>query len=246
MSNNIGQYSDSKFSKSEVLGEEVYDTEYVPFVIKWGQRTNIGGAILSFLPALLLLFVFKIKPSLGPLTQATVAQLSASFAYYFVDPIAFFPVLGLTGTYMAFLTGNISNLRLPCAINALESAGVKPGTKKASIISTLGIASSVVVNTTMLTIGVFVGAKVIGLLPPAATAALKYLVPAIFGAVFVQLSFYDPKIGIIAISIAVVMTIIYRLGLLAFFPGDPSYVITLASVFGTIFVSKTLHSKGKL
>lgn len=235
-----------KTNINEALGEEIYDKEYVPYVIKWGQRTNIGGAILSFLPAILLLVVFKIKPSFTPLLQATVAQLSASFAYYFVDPIAFFPVLGLTGTYMAFLTGNISNLRLPCAINALESAGVKPGTKKASIISTLGIASSVVVNTTMLTVGIFVGAKVIGILPPAAAAALKYLVPAIFGAVFVQLSFYDPKIGGIAIGIAVITTIIYRLGWLAFFPGDPSYVVTLASVFGTIFISKSLHAKGKL
>lgn len=229
----------------EIINEEIFDNEYIPYVIKWGRLTNLLGAAFSFLPALTLLFVFGMKPSMGSMLQATIAQISASFAYYFVDPIAFFAILGITGTYMAFLTGNISNLRLPCAINALEAAGVEQGTKEATIISTLGIAGSVIVNTLMLTVGIFVGSKLLSILPPAASDALKYLVPAIFGAVFVQLSFYDPKIGIIAIVIALVATFIYNLGWFAFMPGDdPFYMITIISVFGSIFVTKMFDKKG--
>ena len=231
--------------KVQVINEEVYDNEYIPYVIKWGRFTNLLGAALSFLPALVLLFIFGMKPSMSSMIQATVAQLSASFAYYVVDPIAFFAILGITGTYMAFLTGNISNLRLPCAINALEAAGVKQGTKEATIISTLGIAGSVIVNTLMLTVGIFVGAKMLSLLPPAANDALKYLVPAIFGAVFVQLSFYDPKIGIISIVIALIATFIYNLGWFSFMPGDdPFYMITIISVFGSVLITKMFDKKG--
>lgn len=223
-----------------------YENDYVPYIIKWGRITNISGALLSFLPCLLILFVFNIKAPISAVIKASVNQLSASFAYYFVDPIAFFPILGLAGTYMAFLTGNISNLRLPCAANALKSAGVDPGTKEATIISTLGIASSIFVNTLVLTIGIFIGDAIFKLITPAMNDALKFLVPAIFGAVFAQLSFDTPKIGAIAISIAVIMTFLLRLGAFNFLGEGPSYVVALATIFGSIFICKNLYEKGKL
>lgn len=223
-----------------------YNNEYVPYIVRWGKITNIGGAILSFLPALVVLFIFKIKAPIGPLVAATATQLSASFAYYFVDPIAYYPVLGLSGTYMAFLTGNISNLRLPCAVNALKAAGVEKGTKEASIISTIGIAASVIVNVLMLTIVVFIGASVMKSLPQVIKDSLAFLVPAIYGAVFVDLSFSDPKIGAIAITISIIMTILLKLGVLNFLPGYPSYVVALTAVFGSVFITKKLYEKDLL
>ncbi|MEG2353324.1 MAG: hypothetical protein RSB70_01630 [Clostridium sp.] len=225
---------------------EAYEKEYIPYISKWGRITNLVGAAISFLPALLLLFVFKLDAPIGAVIAATVAQVSASFAYYVVDPIAFYPILGLAGTYMAFMTGNISNLRLPCAANALDAAGVKAGTKEATIISTLGIGSSVVVNLLMLTMGVFLGTKLISMLPSVVNDSLKFLIPAIFGAVFIQLSFTAPKIGAIALGISVIMTLVLKLGYLNFLPGYPSYVVALTAVFGTMFICKVLYKKGRL
>ncbi len=226
--------------------KDAFQNDYIPFIVKWGSRTNVLGAILSFLPPILVLLVFKIKAPLPAVIQATVMQLSASFAYYFVDPIAFFPILGLAGTYMAFLTGNVSNLRLPCATSALKAAGVEAGTEEATIISTLGIASSIVVNTAMLTLGVILGDRLFGLLPQSINDALNFLVPAIFGAVFAQLSFETPKIGAITIVISVVMTFLLRLGVFNFLGDGPSYVVSLTTIFGSIFICKKLYEKGKL
>lgn len=226
--------------------KDIYNKEYVPYIIKWGSATNVLGALLSFLPPLLVLLVFKIKAPLPAVIQATITQLSASFAYYFVDPIAFFPILGIAGTYMAFLTGNVSNLRLPCATSALKAADVEAGTEQASIISTLGIASSIVVNTAMLTVGVIVGDRMFALLPESINSALNFLVPAIFGAVFAQLSFETPKIGAIALSISVIMTFLLRKGVFNFLGDSPSYVVSLVTIFGSIFICKNLYKKGKL
>lgn len=49
---------------------------------------------------------------------------------WFVEPISYFPVVGAAGTYMAFLSGNISNMRIPCASMAQVAADVEPGTEK--------------------------------------------------------------------------------------------------------------------
>ena len=59
---------------------------------------------------------------------------------WFVEPISYFPIVGVAGTYMAFVSGNISNLRIPCAMIAQKAAGVEPGTDRGSIVATLGMA----------------------------------------------------------------------------------------------------------
>lgn len=81
---------------------------------------------------------------------------------WFVEPISYFPVLGVTGTYMAFLSGNISNMRLPCAAVAQDAADVKPGTPQGSI---LGMAVSVVINIFVLSVGVALGSVVLSKTP---------------------------------------------------------------------------------
>lgn len=83
----------------------------------------------------------------------------------FVEPISYFPVLGVTGTYMAFLSGNISNMRLPCAAVAQDASDVKPGTPQGSILSSLGMAVSVVINIFVLSVGVALGSVVLSKTP---------------------------------------------------------------------------------
>ena len=61
-----------------------------------------------------------------------------------MEPISYFLIVGVAGTYMAFVSGNISNLRIPCAMIAQKAAGVEPGTDKGSIVATLGMAVSII------------------------------------------------------------------------------------------------------
>ena len=227
-------------------GTEYFDNTYIPQIVRTGMTTNLTAVFVSFIPALLTLFYFNLQPPVSAVIAATLVQLSATFAYYVVDPVAFFPILGVPGTYMAFMTGNISNLRLPCAANALKAAGVDQGTREASIISTIGVAASVVVNTSLLAFGVFAGTGMLAALPETITSSFSYLAPAIFGAVFVQLGFDRPLVALITLVLACVLMASYKLGLLGFFPGDPSYMVTIGTIAGSVMICKNLYKRGLL
>ena len=41
-----------------------------------------------------------------------------------IEVFTYTPLLGAGGTYLSFVTGNITNLKLPCGLNAMENAGV--------------------------------------------------------------------------------------------------------------------------
>lgn len=163
-----------------------FEKEYMPHMNRIGKITGYLGVLLSFAPAFILAIVYGIFPKPAALLTAFISIASAVGVLWFVEPISYFTILGPVGTYMAFLSGNISNMRLPCASMAQISADVEPGTKEGSIISTLGMAVSIVVNVSVLTIGVILGSSVLSMLPSKVTEALNYLLPALFGALLVQ------------------------------------------------------------
>lgn len=117
-----------------------YEKEYLPTMHRIGKTTGYLGALLLFVPALVLALVYGLLPNWAALVTSVIAAVSAFGILWFVEPISYFAVLGPVGTYMAFLSGNISNMRLPCASMAQVAANVEPGTEKGSIIATLGMA----------------------------------------------------------------------------------------------------------
>ena len=69
--------------------------------------------------------------------------------------LTYVPMLGTGGTYLGFVTGNLTNLKVPCALNAMQAAKVKAGTEEGEVISTIAIASSSIVTVVVIAIGVF-------------------------------------------------------------------------------------------
>lgn len=224
----------------------ISNNEYLTYINKWGKVTNWIGVILAFGPPLVLAVVFKIMPPINAILTGFISMASAIGVLWFVEPISFFPIIGVAGTYMAFMSGNISNLRIPCAAVAQNVAGVKPGTEEGSIISTIGMATSIVVNILILTVGVFAGSKILALLPQNIINALDYLMPALFGAVFIQFALMKLKLAPIALGLALGLTFALKAGLFNFLPGNPTYIITLGSVLGTIGIATLLYKKNKL
>lgn len=223
----------------------VYENNYIPYIVKWGRFTNLVGVFLSFLPAILLMVVYGYVPPFGAVMAGLVMQSSVSGVFWFVEPISYFPVLGVPGTYMSFLSGNIGNLRLPVAAAAQEAAGVQPGTEQGTIISTIGVGVSIVVNIVILTIGVLLGASVLSLLPPSMLATLNNILPAIFGAMFAQQFIANPKIGIVAAILAGGMIGLSKIGVLALLPFGGTYMIIIVAVFGSILIGRYMN-KDKL
>ena len=130
--------------------QDYYNKEYVPQVNKIGKITGYLGVLLSFTPALVLAIIYGILPKPAALLTAFISGASAFGVLWFVEPISYFPVVGAAGTYMAFLSGNISNMRIPCASMAQVAADVEPGTEKGSVVATLGMAVSIVINVSVL------------------------------------------------------------------------------------------------
>ena len=176
---------------------------------------------------------------------AFIAGASAFGMLWFVEPISYFPVLGPVGTYMAFLSGNISNMRVPCASVAQVSANVKPGTHQGSIIATLGMAVSIVINVAVLTIGVILGSSVLSMLPASVTQALNYLLPALFGALLVQFAMKQVKLGVFVLVFGILVYLAINAGLFAWLPGASNYLPILSCVAVSIAVGMLTMDKAK-
>jgi hypothetical protein len=173
-----------------------------------------------------------------------MVSAAASFAFlWFIEPISYYPVVGPVGTYMAFVSDNISNMRIPCASMAQVSAGVEPGTNQGSIIATIGMGTSIIINVTILTVGVIGGQAILSALPESVTAALNYLLPALFGALFVQFGMKNIKLSGIVLVLACVLYVAINAGVFNFIPGASNWLGTLVCVFGAIGIA-VLMSKG--
>jgi hypothetical protein len=210
-----------------------YNT-FIRSIILWGRITMIAAFILSFLPVLYLRFIFGVQPPVSLIISSVGLIAFVMLASYLIEPISYYPILGISGSYMSWLAGNIFNLRVPVSIVAQNSAGVTEGTPEGDIISTLGMGVSVFVNLFILTISVILGTRIISAVPEVASAALGYILPAIFGAFLFVFSIRSPKIAAFSIPVALICTLL----------GIPGPVILLICVITTVYFSFFAYKKG--
>lgn len=213
-----------------------YEKSFTEPIIKYGRITNLSAVLFSFLPCLVLYFYFDVFPGIQNIFSGWVLIASIYLVYAVVEPISFFPVLGLPGTYMSFLAGNIGNMRVPCSAIAQEAVGVPPGTKQAEIISTLGIIGSIITNIIVVTIAAIGGASLMSIFPPIVLEAFSYVSSAIFGAIFAMYAAKKYTYGLFALIIASIMLLI---------GGIPTYVMIPVSVFTTVGFAFFLDTKKK-
>lgn len=98
-----------------------------------------------------------------------------------IEMLNYSPMLGSGGTYLAFLSGNISNLKLPCALNTLEVTRVKPGSEEGEVLSTISIAVSTMVTTVIMCIGVLLILPFKDFFIEELSPISEYIMPSIFG-----------------------------------------------------------------
>lgn len=230
---------------SAASGKDYYTQHYLPGVNRIGVFTNLLGVILSFAPAFVLAVVYNILPPAGALFTAFISIASAVGILWFVEPISYFPVIGIAGTYMAFLSGNISNMRVPCSTVAQGSANVTPGTPEGSVVSALGMAVSVIINIVVLALGVLLGSSVLAQLPPVVMETLNYLLPALFGALLAQFGYRNRTLAPVMLVFALVISFLISKGVFSWLPGASNYLGILSCVFVSILLAKRAYSKQK-
>lgn len=111
---------------------QIYDN-YLTGITKIGRATMLLGMLATLLPALLMTFYFGYNPGISAIIAGAVCQISVSGAFWFSEPISYYPIIGRAGLYMAFLSGNTVNVRIPAAISAQQASGHTSGTNKGSI-----------------------------------------------------------------------------------------------------------------
>ena len=123
-----------------------------------------------------------------------------------IEVFTFAPMLGTGGTYLGFVTGNLTNLKVPCALNAMEAAKVKAGTEEGEVISTIAIASSSITTTVVITAGIL-GLNYLRpvLETPALQPAFANILPALFGALGVVFIGKNPKLAAAPLLFMVVL-----------------------------------------
>ena len=124
-----------------------------------------------------------------------------------IEVITYTPMLGVGGTYLAFVTGNLTSLKAPSALNAMESMGVKPGTEEGEVISTLAISTCAIVTTLVLAAGVMLLALISPILnSPVLAPAFDNILPALFGGLGVV---YVSKNGKLAVAPLLFMIVLF-------------------------------------
>lgn len=222
---------------------DFYHGSYMLQMNRIGKITGYGGAALSFMPLFYLWLFQGLSPDWAAFATAMLTCISTFLVVQIVEPISYFPVLGPVGTYIAFLSGNISNMRVPCATVAQKAAGVEAGTVQGSVIATIGMAVSVIFNVTVLTIGTILGVGILEAMPPEIQNSLNYLLPALFGALLVQSSMKDPKQGALMTTFALAFYSILKLGWLDFIPGARNWMGILLTVFVSIALGIMRHKQ---
>ncbi len=157
---------------------------YYDKVHSWGRISTISAlCVLLMFPMAICLYL-DVFPDASKVFQGLLKIIPLYWSVAVVEVIFYTPMLGAGGTYLSFVTGNIVNLKLPCAISAMENADVKSNSEEGEVISTIAIATSAIVTTIVLAIGIIAFAPFLEtfttskLLMP----AFKQVIPALFGA----------------------------------------------------------------
>ena len=184
-------------------------TEKTEIFEKYNNRTHVLGRTVCSITLVLLLgapFVMGMHLGAMPNLPAAGKAFLAVGVVWFVSCIAeylvYTPMLGAGGGYLAFITGNLINMKIPCAVNARDIVGAKTGTPENEIISTLSIATASLVTILVLAVGV---ALLIPLQPvlqdPALQPAFDNVVPALFGAMAYKYFRNNLKIALIPLAV---------------------------------------------
>ncbi len=181
--------------------------------------------------------LFSAFPEWSVLSKVLVSVISVYWTTAIVEVITYTPMLGAGGTYLSFVTGNITNLKLPCALSAMDRANVKANSEEGEIISTIAIGASSITTTVILAVGVLAFSPFLGYITDPESVlrpAFVYVVPALFGALGASYFAKHWRISIFPILVGILVYV--------FVPtlavGTMIFVTIVASVGGALAMWK--------
>lgn len=203
--------------------------------------TWIALSLIAIVP-ILYFIQSKTLPNWKVFVAALPGVVGAYFIVGIIEAISYAPLLGTGGQYLSFITGNVSNLKLPCAINAQNIAKTETGSEEQELVTTISIAVSSIVTTLIILIGLIPLAifqsQIVDVLKPVS----PYIIPAIFGGLMIACMAKYAKVAAIPFVICIIICVIteaLHLGL------GQTVMILVGMVVSGIFTA-ILYKKGKL
>ena len=215
---------------------------YMDSVHRDGRIWNLSVMVLLFAFPVSVACIFGVIPDWGALAMGLIATAPMYWVVGVIETVTYVPMLGAGGSYLSFVTGNISNLKLPCALNALEQNGVSASSEEGEVISTIAIATSSIVTTLIVLLGVICIVPLTPILEAEVLVpAFDQILPALFGGLGVA---FVSKNWKLAIAPVVLMLILF-----IFIPtlnaGTVGIMVPVAALF-TIAVGRIMYKKGVL
>lgn len=214
---------------------------YEDKVHTYGRIWMITALIMMLLVPVSICIRYNAWPGVLPVLKGLLGVAPIYWVVCTIEVFTYAPMLGSGGTYLAFVTGNITNLKAPAAINAMQAADVKPGSEKGEVISTIAIAATSIVTTIILALGVLLFTQMAPVLnAPVLQPAFKNILPALFGALGVIYIAKNWKIAVTPLAVMILLFILV--------PSLTASVSVLVPVGALISIgaARILYKKGKV
>ena len=212
------------------------------------EQVHVDGMVWNYIMAGLFLafpialcIIFRTLPNWQGLWKGLIATLPMYWAVGIIEVVTYVPMLGAGGSYLSFVTGNISNLKLPCSLEAMKNAGFSASSEEGEIISTISIAVSSIVTTFIILLGVLILTPFKETLvdSPILEPAFAQLLPALFGALGVVFVSKNWKIAIAPVILMLILFIFVP----ALDAGMVGIMVPVGVVF-TLITSRIMYKKG--
>ena len=218
------------------------EMSYIDSVHRDGRIWNITVMVLLMAFPVTVAILFGAAPDWGALGVGLLATAPMYWAVGLIETVTFVPMLGAGGSYLSFVTGNITNLKLPCALNALEQNEVSANSEEGEVISTIAIATSSIVTTLIIILGVVAIVPLTPILQaPVLQPAFAQILPALFGGLGVAFVSKNWKLALAPIALMLVLFIFVP----ALNEGTVGIMVPVSALF-TIAIGRILYKRGVL
>ena len=180
--------------------------DYMKETDKYGKIWIWTASVIVLMVPVAICLYYNAWPEMSAVLKGLLGVAPIYWTVGVIEVITYTPMLGIGGTYLAFVTGNLTSLKAPSALNAMENAGVKAGSEEGEIISTIAIATCSIVTTLVLVVGVCVLTAIAPILnSPVLAPAFDNILPALFGGLAVVYVSKNWKLAIAPLIFMVVL-----------------------------------------
>jgi len=184
---------------------------------------------------------FKAWPQIGELLTACLGVVPLFWTVGFIEAFSYMPLLGAGGSYLGFITGNVTNLKVPVALQAMTQAEARQGTEEGDVISTIAIAVSSIVCVLIIVLFMILMVPLTPVFSSETLApAFSSVLPALFGGLMIAFIAKDPKIGVPVIIFGSALFIAVPF-LASIYP-----IVLPIMIVISVLLARFLYKKGKL